>query len=72
MDGVKTLTKKEFEILLLICRDNLSRIDIANTLSIAPSTVHTHITNIYQKTGISTRADLIWEFYNGRNQEPKY
>ena len=72
MDGVMSLTDQEFKILLLICKDNLKRNDIANRLSIAPSTVHTHIANIYQKTGISTRADLIWEFYNGRNQEPKY
>lgn len=72
MYGVKSLTDQEFRILLMICKDNLKRDDIADKLSIAPSTVHTHINNIYQKTGISTRADLIWEFYNGRDKEPHF
>jgi HD-GYP domain-containing protein (c-di-GMP phosphodiesterase class II) len=49
------LTGREVEVLRLLVRGRSER-QIAAELFIAPSTVHTHVTHIYDKAGVSTRA----------------
>jgi DNA-binding NarL/FixJ family response regulator len=49
------LSDREVEVLRLLAR-GLSKKEIAKTLVIAPGTVHTHVTHIYSKLGVSTRA----------------
>jgi HD-GYP domain-containing protein (c-di-GMP phosphodiesterase class II) len=49
------LTAREVEVLRLLARGR-SEGQIAAELFIAASTVHTHITHIYDKAGVSTRA----------------
>jgi len=56
-DGV--LTTREREVLALISR-GLRNIDVARSLSIAESTVASHIKAIYRKLDISTRAEASW------------
>ncbi|WP_051292624.1 response regulator transcription factor [Olivibacter sitiensis] len=52
------LTQREIEIALLIWKGNKYK-DIAERLFISPRTVTTHVQNIYSKTGVSSRLDLI-------------
>ncbi len=54
----KLLTHREEEILKLIA-DGYSNKDIAESLVISPSTVHTHRTNIMQKLGFNKRHELV-------------
>ena len=49
------LTDREVEVLRLIAR-GLSNKEIARHLSVSESTVHTHVINVYGKTGARTRA----------------
>jgi HD-GYP domain-containing protein (c-di-GMP phosphodiesterase class II) len=50
-----TLTEREIEVLRLVAREQTNP-SIAETLGIAPKTVERHVTHIYQKIGVSTRA----------------
>lgn len=52
------ITNKEKEIILLIKKGLLNK-EIAFNLSISEGTVKIHIYNIFQKTGVNTRIDLI-------------
>jgi HD-GYP domain-containing protein (c-di-GMP phosphodiesterase class II) len=49
------LTRREVEVLRLLVRGRAEK-QIARALSISPATVHTHVTHIYEKAGVSTRA----------------
>jgi DNA-binding NarL/FixJ family response regulator len=51
------LTDREVEVLRLLAHRR-SKKQIAAELGIAPGTVHTHVTHVYQKTGVSTRAGI--------------
>jgi DNA-binding NarL/FixJ family response regulator len=51
------LTEREIDVLRLLARGR-SKKEIARELNIAPGTVHTHVTHLYQKTGVSTRAGI--------------
>lgn len=53
-----SLTKREREIAELILQGN-SNPDIAKTLYISENTVKRHVNNIYQKTGVKNRYELI-------------
>ena len=59
------LSKREMEILELVS-EGLSNRDIAAKLSIADSTVKTHLRNIYLKTDRHTRADLAISFLTSK------
>jgi LuxR family transcriptional regulator, maltose regulon positive regulatory protein len=52
------LTARELEILVLMS-GRLSDKEIAHTLSIATSTVHRHIANLYDKLGVNRRWDAV-------------
>lgn len=58
MTKVVKLTKREKEILKLIC-DGLTSIEIGKKLFIASSTVDTHRRNLIDKTGVSNSKKLI-------------
>ena len=58
-----SLTNREFEIVKLI-ESGLSSEEIAEKLFISKHTVSTHRSNILEKTGKATIADLIFEFQN--------
>jgi DNA-binding NarL/FixJ family response regulator len=51
------LTERELEVLRLLAAGRTKR-EIAASLVISPSTVHTHTVHIYDKCGVSTRAAL--------------
>ena len=55
---VADLTPKELEILDLIQKGSTNK-DIAQQLHISLSTVKTHINNIYRKSQVSSRAELL-------------
>lgn len=52
------LSEREIEVLHLITQ-GLNNQEIAERLTVAPSTVKTHINNIYGKLGVQTRAQCI-------------
>jgi DNA-binding NarL/FixJ family response regulator len=49
------LTSREVEVLGLVAA-GMTSAQIANTLFLSPRTVETHITSIYHKLGVSSRA----------------
>ncbi len=54
----EALSAREVEVLRLI-EQGLSNAEIADQLTLAPSTVKTHINNIYGKLGVQTRVQAI-------------
>lgn len=54
--GKSTLSVRELEVLLLVARA-MSNNQIASRLHISDGTVKRHLTNIYSKLGVSSRAD---------------
>ena len=55
--GAYDLTGRERDVAALAIR-NLSIAQIAERLAISPSTVSYHLTGVYRKTGIQSKADL--------------
>ena len=55
---VEPLSERELQVLNLIAEGNSNR-QIASQLHIAPSTVKTHINNIYGKLEVQTRVQAI-------------
>jgi DNA-binding CsgD family transcriptional regulator len=55
---VEPLSDRELEVLRLI-RSGMTNQQIASSLSVAPSTVKTHINNIYGKLGVQTRVQAL-------------
>ena len=49
------LSDREVEVLRLLARGR-SESQVAQALFISPATVHTHVTHIYEKAGVTTRA----------------
>lgn len=58
--SAERLTPRELEILRLLA-DGLSGPQIAEKLIVAPSTVKTHLGNLYEKLGVSDRAAAVAE-----------
>ncbi len=58
IEKVKDLTKRETEIIQLICQEH-STAEIAKSLHISPLTVETHRKNILKKTKVKTIVGLI-------------
>lgn len=52
------ITEREEEIIELICEGNTNK-EIAQKLSLSVNTVSNHITNIFDKTGVRSRIDLL-------------
>jgi LuxR family transcriptional regulator, maltose regulon positive regulatory protein len=55
---VEPLSSRELEVLRLI-EQGLSNQEIADRLTVAASTVKTHINNIYGKLGVQTRVQAV-------------
>jgi DNA-binding NarL/FixJ family response regulator len=51
------LTEREIEVLQHLARGRTER-EIGVSLTISPSTAHTHVVHIYDKVGVSTRAGV--------------
>lgn len=59
------LTEREIEVLRLVAREQTNP-SIARALGISPKTVERHVTHIYQKAGVSSRAGAaIYALENG-------
>jgi len=59
------LSEREVEMAVLIAR-GLANKEIATKLGISPATVRTHIYNLYQKVGASSRVELLNMLRKGR------
>ncbi len=57
-DRVADLTKRELQVLQLICREQINR-EIAEELGISVRTVDSHRRNLLQKTGVKNTAGLV-------------
>jgi LuxR family maltose regulon positive regulatory protein len=55
---IEPLSERELEVLALIA-DGLKNQEIADNLTVALSTVKTHINNIYGKLGVSSRVQAV-------------
>jgi DNA-binding CsgD family transcriptional regulator len=66
--GAGVLSSRELEIARLV-EDRKSNKAIARELSISPRTVSTHLSNIYQKLGITSRGELADFLRSGGIQE---
>lgn len=58
-EEIKALTKREREILLLICKDELKDREIADKLHIAETTVKAHRSNINSKLKVDSAVKLV-------------
>lgn len=65
----KPLTRRELDVLLLVCRGVGSR-DLAEQLGISYSTVITHVHHLLQKVGVTSRVDLVAWAIRVRLYEP--
>lgn len=63
----KNLTKRELEIVLLICQAKTNA-EIAEELYIQHGSVKTHIRNILSKTGFINRVELAVEYIKHLHQ----
>ena len=65
------LTKREFEIVNLIAK-GYSNKEISDKLCISVHTVKTHILNIFKKTGVTSRTELVYKLSPMQSYEDKY
>lgn len=62
----RTLTKRERQVVMKLCTDSGTAIDLAGQLGIKPLTLACHLTKLYDKTGVDNRVGLtIFAFNNG-------
>ena len=57
------LTNREFQVGKLVCRGYTNK-EIAETLTINPGTVKTHLLNIYRKAHVTSKIALLLTFAN--------
>ncbi|MGB9791430.1 MAG: helix-turn-helix domain-containing protein [Thermacetogeniaceae bacterium] len=55
---LKSLTKREYEVLTLLCK-NLSNQEIAQALFLSESTVKSHLRSIFRKLGVRNRSEAL-------------
>jgi DNA-binding NarL/FixJ family response regulator len=72
--GKSELTSREKEVLTLIAKGHDNR-KIAETLSISEGTVKNHVSNIYEKIGVNSRAEAVawaWEYGVVRTKDDRF
>ena len=62
-DGQKALSKREREILVLVAQ-GCTNLEIGERLSIARTTVRTHLENIYDKLCVHDRTEAVVKFFS--------
>lgn len=62
VDEAPALTRREQEILACVARGMTNR-QVATMLTIAPSTVRTHLEHVYAKLGVSTRTGAVTAYF---------
>lgn len=69
-ERISQLTSREYELCLLLLEGFTLR-ESAKQLSVKYSTANTHMTGIYKKLGVRSRAELIINYrnINGRNAQ---
>jgi DNA-binding NarL/FixJ family response regulator len=66
--NVALLSRREREVLLLLA-EGMSNSQMAERLFVVPSTVKKHLTNIYEKLHLTSRAEAVWwTWKNGLKQ----
>lgn len=56
---MEVLTQREREIAILLIRGTTTNKELSRELGIRSPTVQTHLTNIYRKTGVCNRTELV-------------
>jgi DNA-binding CsgD family transcriptional regulator len=59
------LSKREIDVANLLVKEGLGKLEIGERLFITPGTVKIHISNIYQKFNVKTRAEFMALFVKG-------
>jgi ATP/maltotriose-dependent transcriptional regulator MalT len=68
-DGQKALSKREREILVLVAQ-GCTNLEIGQRLSIARTTVRTHLENIFEKLSVHDRTEAVVKcFFSVENQK---
>ncbi|MEL7648601.1 MAG: LuxR C-terminal-related transcriptional regulator [Sedimentibacter sp.] len=67
LKDVSQLTPREYELYLLLL-EGFSLKECAEKLSVKYSTANTHMTAVYKKLKVNTRAELIIKYRNIKNQ----
>ena len=67
MSRLATLTKREHALLLLLL-EGCTLKEAAGRLTIKYSTANTHMTSLYKKLGVSTRAELLIRYLGTQKQ----
>lgn len=66
--GLSRLTSREYDLYLLLL-EGFTLKESANQLSIKYSTVNTHMSGIYKKLGVNSRAKLIINYRDMKNEK---
>jgi DNA-binding CsgD family transcriptional regulator len=64
----ESLTPREMQIALSVA-DGASNNEVAAALYVTPKTVEYHLTRVYRKLGLRSRAELVREFARGNGSE---
>lgn len=63
-DSANALTGRQRELMRLVA-DGLTNAEIAATMHLSPHTVRTHLTNVFERLGVSTRAAAVARVFSG-------
>lgn len=61
-----SLTPRQREIATLLCSLSLSYKEVAAKLEISEGTIRKHAENLYRRTGVHSRAELMILWYRGK------
>jgi DNA-binding NarL/FixJ family response regulator len=66
-----TLTRRENEVLELLVNEGMGNKEVGAALGIGEETVKRHLTMILNKTGFSTRLELVVRTWQARTAKPE-
>lgn len=58
------LTKREWEILILLATTGMQRQELADTLNVSLATINTHLNRIFSKLGVTNNIEAVIYFYS--------